>query len=150
MFRIQLSRLVQDLLNFGVLHSLWLWGGGRWVGGCLEAPRGMGQCPYTCAHAHACTRTHACTCIHEQKLQMAANMEASMFIMFSMHVGVWVHVYMHVHICACVHSGWVTPHTNTPSPQSTHLPHPQGGTRGISQNSIALELIEVIQFCLKI
>ena len=27
--RIELSRLVQDLLNFGVLGSLWLWGGGR-------------------------------------------------------------------------------------------------------------------------
>ena len=26
--RIKLSRLVQDLLNFGVLGSLWLWGWG--------------------------------------------------------------------------------------------------------------------------
>ena len=31
--RIELSRLVQDLLNCGVLGSLRLWGGGRWVGG---------------------------------------------------------------------------------------------------------------------
>ena len=31
--RIELSRLVQDLLNFGVSGSLWLWGGGRWMGG---------------------------------------------------------------------------------------------------------------------
>ena len=31
--RIELSRLVQDLLNFAVLGSLQLWGGGRWVGG---------------------------------------------------------------------------------------------------------------------
>ena len=30
--RIELSRLVQDLLNFGVLGSLQLWGGDRWVG----------------------------------------------------------------------------------------------------------------------
>ena len=35
--RIELSRLVQDLLNFGVLGSLQLWGGGRWVGGHLVA-----------------------------------------------------------------------------------------------------------------
>ena len=31
--RIELSQLVQDLLNFGVLGSLQLRGGGRWVGG---------------------------------------------------------------------------------------------------------------------
>ena len=35
--RIELSQLVQDLLNFGVLGSLRLWGGGRWVGGHLGA-----------------------------------------------------------------------------------------------------------------
>ena len=35
--KIELSRLVQDLLNFGVLGSLQLWGGGRWVVGDLGA-----------------------------------------------------------------------------------------------------------------
>ena len=44
--RIELSRLVQDLLNFGVSGSLWLWGGGRWVGG---ASGGMGGVP---THTH--------------------------------------------------------------------------------------------------
>ena len=53
--RIELSQLVQDLLNFGVLGSLWLWGGGRWVGG-------HGGCPH--AHACACTHMHTCTFIH--------------------------------------------------------------------------------------
>ena len=48
--RIELSRLVQDLLNFGVLGSLWLWGGGRWVVG----HQGHGGCP----HAHACAQMH--------------------------------------------------------------------------------------------
>ena len=59
--RIELSRLVQDLLNFGVLGSLQLWGGGRWVGGVL----GHGGCP-TCmyTHTHAHMHTHVCTCIH--------------------------------------------------------------------------------------
>ena len=42
--RIELFRLVQELLNFGVLGSLQLWGGG-WLGGA----------PHTCAHAHTCT-----------------------------------------------------------------------------------------------
>ena len=67
--RIELSRLVMDLLNFGVLGSLQLWGGGRWVVGGL----GDGGCTHTCVHTHACTCMHACT--HTcKKLQMAANM----------------------------------------------------------------------------
>ena len=59
--RIELSRLVQDLLNFGVLGSLRLWGWGvdgwgwRVVGGCP---------PHTCTcmrmHAHAHTHMHMC------------------------------------------------------------------------------------------
>ena len=50
--RIELSQLVQDLLNFGVLGSLQLWGWGvdGWGGGC----------PHTCGHACACTHMHMC------------------------------------------------------------------------------------------
>ena len=56
--RIELSRLVQDLLNFAVFGSLWLWGGGRWVGG-IRASGGMGGVPpHTHTHTHACTRTY--------------------------------------------------------------------------------------------
>ena len=62
--RIELSRLVQDLLNFAVLGSLRLWGGGRWVGGVSGASGGMGGCPPTHAHAHACMHMHIHTCIH--------------------------------------------------------------------------------------
>ena len=51
--RIELSQLVQDLLNFAVLDSLQLWGGGRWwgmSGGIL----GMGGVPpHMHMHAHA-------------------------------------------------------------------------------------------------
>ena len=47
--RIELSRLVQDLLNF-VLGSLWLLGGGRWVGGMGGVPTHM--------HMHAHAHTH--------------------------------------------------------------------------------------------
>ena len=69
--RIELSRLVQDLLNFGVLGSLQLWGWGVGVWGW-----GMfGGCPHTCAHAHACTHMHAHTCAHgkhDNFMQMAA------------------------------------------------------------------------------
>ena len=58
--RIELSRLVQDLLNFGVLGSLRLWGGGRWMGGHL----GAWGCPHTHIHARACMHMHRCTFIH--------------------------------------------------------------------------------------
>ena len=47
--RIELSRLVQDLLNFGILGSLQLWGWG--VGG-------WGVPPHMCMHARA--HTHTC------------------------------------------------------------------------------------------
>ena len=57
--RIELSRLVQDLLNFGVLGSLQLCGGGRWVGG---HPGGMGGVP-THMHMDAHAHTHIYTCI---------------------------------------------------------------------------------------
>ena len=52
--RIELSRLVQDLLNFGVLGSLrlWGWGVGVWGWGVV------GGAPYTHAHAHARMHTH--------------------------------------------------------------------------------------------
>ena len=59
--RIELSRLVQDLLNFAVLGSLWLWGGGRWVGGC-QGHLGAWGCP-THMRTHAHTHTHMYTCI---------------------------------------------------------------------------------------
>ena len=61
--RIELSRLVQHLLNFGVLGSLRLWGGGRWLG----ASGSMGGIPHTCTHmymhTHAHAHTHIYTCI---------------------------------------------------------------------------------------
>ena len=52
--RIELSRLVQELLNFGVLGSLWLWG----MGGCGWGM--VGGCP-THVHMHACTHMHIYT-----------------------------------------------------------------------------------------
>ena len=57
---------------------------------------------------------------------MAADMEASIFIMFNMHVDVCVHVC--VYACVHVDSGGDTPtHSHPPPPQSAHLPPPQGG-----------------------
>ena len=56
--RIELSRLVQDLLNFGVLGSLRLWGGGRWVGGHLGAWGGVPTHTHMHAHTRTCTHAH--------------------------------------------------------------------------------------------
>ena len=62
--RIELSRLVQDLLNFAVLGSLWLWGGGRWVGGCQRHLGAWGGVPpHTHMRTHAHAHTHMYTCI---------------------------------------------------------------------------------------
>ena len=65
--RIELSRLVQDLLNFGVLGSLWLWGWG-WMdgggGGWRVPPTHM----HMHTHAHACTHMHV---KHDNFMQMA-------------------------------------------------------------------------------
>ena len=66
--KIKLSRLVQDLLNFGVLGSLqlWGWGGGWMVWGVV------GGCP---PHMCICTHMHVCTCTcgkHDNFMQMAA------------------------------------------------------------------------------
>ena len=55
---IELSRLVQELLKFGVLGSLRLWGGGRWVGVCLGVSRDMGVSPHACTHTQAHAHTH--------------------------------------------------------------------------------------------
>ena len=123
--RIKLSRLVQELLKLGVLGSLRLWGGGRWVGGVwgyLGAWGGVPTCMHTHAHARTCTHTHTHTCI---ELQMAASMEASMFSMFNMHVRACVRACA----CVCVRTcmGHPPPHSYLPPPPSTHLPPPQGG-----------------------
>ena len=74
--RIELFWLVQDLLNFGVLGSLWLWGGGR----CLGVSGGIwghGGCPRMHTHVymyrnckwpltwrHPCLACLTCMCMH--------------------------------------------------------------------------------------
>ena len=74
--RIELSRLVQDLLNFGVLGSLrlWRWGVGGWGwgwlgGGWMGVGGGWGVPPHMCTYAHACTHMRG---KHDNFMQMAA------------------------------------------------------------------------------
>ena len=61
---------------------------------------------------------------------------------------------MHVCVCACVHACacahvWGHPPT-TPHPHQPSPPTPGAAGSPKHQNSITLELIEIIQFCLKI
>ena len=142
--RIELSRLVQDLLNFGVLGSLRLWG---WGGGCMGVGVVWG-CPThmcTCMRMHARMRTHA----HAPMVNMIISCKWPRPLGESLGIPydiIWACTCVHVRACAHV---WGAP-SHHPPPTSTHPPTPRGGTPGINQNSIALELIEIFQFRLKI
>ena len=125
--RIELSRLVQELSNFGVFGFLQLLVVGGWVdggGGWLEGA------PHTCAHACACTYAHVCTCMcgkHGNFMQMAAP------IGFGEIPGIPYDV-----ICACVcvhvhvHMGGVHPLT-TPNPHPPSPPSPRGDPQNHSK-----------------
>ena len=134
--RIKLSRLVQDLLNFAVLGSLQLWGGGRWVGGVSGGILGHGG-----VFCHTCTCTHA-------HVYMYRNCK---------WLPTWRHpclaclTCMYMHACACV-CAWNTPHTHpSPTPNPIHpSATPPGVDPRISKNSIMVELIKIVQFHLKI
>ena len=95
-------------------------------GGCLGESGGMEGVP-TCMHMHAQT------CI---KLQMATNMEASMFsmfIMFNMHE----HACVHACVCICVHvcMHGTSPHIPIPTP--THI-HPSTTTPSGNPESVKI------------
>ena len=86
-------------------------------------------------HAHA----HTCTHAHTRVVNMIISYKWPSLLGESLGIPMMsyacTHACMHVH----VHGG---------HPLTT--PHPQGRDQGISQNSIALELIEIFQFHLKI
>ena len=104
-----------------------------------------GGCP---PHTCTCTRMHACThaCVkHDNFMQMAAPIWESLGIPYDV---ICACACMCVHACVCVCmcvGGTLSP----PPPPSTH-PFTPRGTPRITQNSIALELIEIFQFRLKI
>ena len=95
-------------------------------------------------HVHARMRTHA----HAHLLNMIISCKWLPPLGESLGIP-----YDVIHVCACMCACacacvWGAPSHHPPAP-STHPP-PPGGTPGISQNSIALELTEIFQFCLKI
>ena len=113
-----------------------------WMG--MGVGMGVWGVSHAHTHAHAHARTHARTCM----LNML-NMDASMLAVIcnSIHVCVRVRACM----CMCVHVG-TPPHAprypQTPPPSTCPLPRAAGSPK--HQNSISPELIEIIQFCLKI
>ena len=112
------------------------------------ASGGMGGVPrHVHMHVHARTRTKR-EDKHVRKLQMAATMEAAMFIMFNMHACVCARACVRACACACARAWGVPP----PNPTPTHPPtHPPGGVPPqISKNAIRLERIKIFRFRLKI
>ena len=143
--RIEISRLVQDLLNFGLLGSLQLWGRGRWVGGVwgIWGHRGV-------PHTHTCMHMHMHT--HVYMYRNCKWPPTWRHPCLSCSTCMCMHACMCVHVWACV-CAWDTPppHPYTPWHPSTHLPPPpEGWIPGISKNLITLELIKIFQFRLKI
>ena len=138
--RIELSRLVQDLLNFVVLGSLRLWGMGGWGWGMV------GSVPPTHVHMHV----HTCTCTHTHACVVNMIISCKWLPPLGESLGTPYDV---IHMCTCMHMcvhmcrvhPLTTPHPHPP----TSIP-PTGGTLRISQNSIPLELIEKFPFRLKI
>ena len=121
--RIELSRLVQDLLNFCVFGSLRLWG---WGAGWMGVGGGWGVPPtHVNMHAHARTHAHAHACVVNMiipcKWLPPSDLGKSQgFPMMS-----------YMRACACVRARacarvWGGP-CHHPPPPSTHPPTPQGG-----------------------
>ena len=124
--RIELSQLVQELLKFGVLGSLRLWGGGRWMGGVWGHLGTWGGVP-TCMHmhVHACTHTHAHVYMYRNCKWLPTWRHPCWSCLTCMCVCVCVCTCMYVCVRTCI--GHFATH---PSPSDPHPPicHPPRGT----------------------
>ena len=118
--RIEISRLVQVLLNFD-----WFWGSPRgwgWVDVFWGVVRG---CPHTHAHACTCMHAHACTydIIGNSQGFPQWGSHLHEIIMFTMCVCVCMHVRAYTCMCMCVGAPPSHPHSHPPIPLP---PEPQG------------------------
>ena len=139
--RIEISQLVQVLLNFD-----WFWGsplggwgmGGGWMGWGVVRGCTPPMCTYTCMHACACMHMRIW---HHREFPGIPPMGAAICMKLSCLPHVHVRAYTCVHVHACAHV-WGAPPNHPPPPRATESPK--------HQNSISLELIKIIRFCLKI
>ena len=144
--RIEISRLVQVLLNFEWFRGSPPGGGGvggwGWgvVRGCIPP-----TCTCTRMHARSRARTHVW---HHREFPGIPPMGAAICMKLSCfpHVCACVHVRACACMCTCV---GCTPQP-PPNPHPPTPPTPRAAGSPKHQNSISLELIEIIQFCLKI
>ena len=113
------------------------------VGGHIGGVGGWGGgCP-TYMHMHAHAHTYTCTCMHgkhDNFMQMATPIGFGEILGIPYDV-ICTYMCMHACTCVCMCVGGIL------SPPHYHKPTcpPPGETPGISQNSIALELIEIFQ-----
>ena len=123
--RIELSGLVQDLLNFGVLGSLWPLGRGQVGGGGIWGHGGV--------HTHMHMHVHACTCTHAH-LYMYGNCKWPPTwrhpCLACLECLTWMCICACMCACAClcmhVYIGHPLTHPFPLPPPSTHLPSPRG------------------------
>ena len=132
--RIELPWLVQDLLTFGDLGSLQLWGGGRWVGTSGGMEVSLDMCTCTCMHAHA----------QNTKISMLGYCSYVYHVYHVQHVCVCLCMLAWACLCTCVW-GWCYPTW----PPTTNPATPRVPPR-ISINWIKLEWIKIFWFCWKI
>ena len=132
-------------MNFGVLGSLQLWGWrvGVWEWGWFL--QGVPTHMHTHTHAHMCTHAHIHVKHDNFNCKWQPPLGESLGIPYDV-IRMCTCVCMCACMCVCMCVGAPSHHPHPIHPPPT----PQGGTPGISQNSIGLELIEIFQFCLKI
>ena len=131
---IEISWLVQVLLNFDWFWGSPLGGGGGWMG--VGVVRG---CP-----PHMCTCMHMCIW-HHREFPGIPPMGAAI----CMKLSCLTHACLHACACACMCTCVGAP-PNHPPPHPSNPPTPRAAGSPKHQNSISLELIEIIWFCLKI
>ena len=106
------------------------WGVGGWGEGWWEGT------PHPCAH----------TCMHARVYDIIGNSQG--FPQWGRPFAWNYHLY---HVCVCVHACAHVGYTHQPPPTTIHpSPHPRAAGSPKHQNSISLELIKIIRFCLKI
>ena len=147
----EIQNLQTELKYLDSFKCYWIltdsWGppfGGVGVGGWgWDSLRMFGGCPM-----HMCTCTHACALAYMYKHDIFMQMPAPIGKSWGIPYDIIGHARACVCMCALV---WGTPqHPDRVPPPSIHPHAPKWGTPGISQNSIALKLIEIFQFHLKI
>ena len=116
--RIELSRLVQELLNFGVSAL----GGRGWLG---DTPTHVHMHAHTHMHMHA----HACVVNMIISCKWLPPLEESMGIPYDV---ICMCTCMCIHACACMCTCVVGIPLTTPTP-STHPPPPRGDLRNQSK-----------------